>query len=157
MFKVRRWSTRHAGFLAGFYKAFEAILVLAHPLFRRVGYDRIERPAAAVEKFVKGFLFDSTMCGSCILSSTGITCPMNCPKSMRNGPCGGVRSNGCCEIKPDMPCVWVDAYAGSLLMKHGDAIREVQPAVDHRLIGRSSWLRELRGKFADEDLEESAK
>nr|WP_245947992.1 methylenetetrahydrofolate reductase C-terminal domain-containing protein [Halomonas montanilacus] len=29
------------------------------------------------------------MCGQCILSSTGMSCPMNCPKSLRNGPCGG--------------------------------------------------------------------
>ena len=26
---------------------------------------------------------------------------MNCPKTLRNGPCGGVRQNGGCEIKPE--------------------------------------------------------
>jgi hypothetical protein len=36
-----------------------------------------------------------------------MSCPMNCPKSIRNGPCGGVRLNGHCEIKPEMRCVWV--------------------------------------------------
>jgi hypothetical protein len=71
---------------------------------------------------------------------------MNCPKSMRNGPCGGVRANGHCEVKPEMPCVWNDAYAGSQLMKHGDLIQEVQLPVDHRMHNTSSWMREIRRK-----------
>jgi hypothetical protein len=149
MYKVRRWSTRQARFFERFYKSFEAILVWLHPLFRRLGYGRVERPVAAVEKVVKGFLFDSQMCGVCTLGETGMACPMNCPKSMRNGPCGGVRGNGHCEIKPEMACVWVDAYAGSLRMQQGARIREIQPAVDHRLKGSSSWLREVREKVAD--------
>ena len=53
------------------------------------------------------------MCGQCVLSSTGMSCPMNCPKTLRNGPCGGVRANGHCEVKPEMRCVWVEAYRGS--------------------------------------------
>jgi hypothetical protein len=115
-----------------------------NPLFRRIGYQRMERPTAFVERAVKGFLFDSKMCGSCTLSATGMVCPMNCPKSMRNGPCGGVRANGHCEVRPEMKCVWVDAYQGSLLMKHGERILERQHAVDNRLQGSSSWLREVR-------------
>jgi len=144
MYKVRRWTIRHARFFERFYGGFESMLVFMSPLLRRIGYARVERPVAAVEKFVKRFLFDTQMCGSCTLKATGMSCPMNCPKSMRNGPCGGVRSNGNCEVKPDIPCVWVDAYAGSRLMKEGDAIREIQASVDHRLQGSSSWLREVR-------------
>ena len=153
MYTVRRWSTRHARFLESSYKRFEAVLVFMHPLLRRIGYGRIERPTAVAEKLVKGFLFDSQMCGSCTLGSTGMTCPMNCPKSMRNGPCGGVRSDGFCEIKPEMPCVWSDAYSGSLLMRESNGIQANQPALDHRLQGRSSWLREVRIKTADRERE----
>ena len=151
MFMVRRWSTRHARFLERFYDSFAAMLVTMHPLFHRIGYGRVEKPVAAVERLVKRFLFDSQMCGSCTLGSTGMACPMNCPKTMRNGPCGGVRSNGNCEIKPEMPCVWLEAYAGSLVMQGGDAIRDIQPALDHRLNGSSSWLREVREKAADKE------
>jgi hypothetical protein len=149
MYKVRRWTARHARFFEWLYERLESILVFMHPLFRRIGYGRVDKPAAAIEKVVKGFLFDSQMCGSCTLSSTGMVCPMNCPKSMRNGPCGGVRANGNCEIKPEMKCVWADAYAGSLLMKHGERILVQQPPIDHRMKGSSSWLREVRRKSGD--------
>jgi hypothetical protein len=69
---------------------------------------------------------------------------MNCPKGLRNGPCGGVRADGHCEVYPEMPCVWVEAWTGAQAMKGGDAIRDVQPPVDHRLKGRSSWLAVVR-------------
>ena len=146
MYSVRRWVSRHSRFFEAFYKGFEKVLIWMSPLFRRIGYRRMDRPVAAVERVVKGFLFDTRMCGTCTLSATGMVCPMNCPKSMRNGPCGGVRSNGHCEVRPEMHCVWVDAYSGSRHMKHGNRIREVQAAIDHRLEGSSSWMREVRRK-----------
>ncbi len=149
MVAVRRWSVRHARGLERFYAAFERVLVALHPVFKAVGYQRLEAPVAAVEKVVKGFLFDCQMCGQCALSSTGMSCSMNCPKNLRNGPCGGVRANGRCEVKPEMPCVWVEAYAGSQRMVEGRAaIKVVQFAVDRRLQGRSSWLAVARDKAA---------
>lgn len=147
MYSVRRWSVRNAALMERFYSGFEKCLVSLHPIFNRIGYSRLERPVAAVEKVVKGFLFDCQMCGQCALSSTGMSCPMNCPKNLRNGPCGGVRANGNCEVKPEMRCVWVDAFEGSNRMKDGrTAIRIVQFAVDRRLQGQSSWLRVVRDK-----------
>ncbi len=144
MYAVRLWSVRRARFWEAFYRLFEETLAAAGPLLRRVGHGRLEAPAAAVERQVKGFLFDCRMCGQCVLSSTGMSCPMNCPKSMRNGPCGGVRPDGRCEVKPEMACVWVQAWEGSRRMAEGDRIRELRPPVDHRLAGRSAWLGRLR-------------
>jgi len=104
---------------------------------------------AAAEQVVKGFLFDCRMCGQCVLSSTGMSCPMNCPKELRNGPCGGVRANGHCEVDPQMKCVWVEAIEGSLRMREGrDAVHVVQFAVDRRRAGQSSWLAVAREKAA---------
>ena len=123
-------------------------MIALDPVFGRIGYDRVERPVALVEKGVKGVLFDCQMCGQCVLSSTGMSCPMNCPKQLRNGPCGGVRPGGFCEVKPWMLCVWVLAWEGQTRMKGGGRIREVQPPVDHRLKGSSSWLRVSREKAA---------
>jgi hypothetical protein len=133
MYSVRLWSVRHARGLNAFYRGFEATLVALNPVWKLLGYQRLERPVAAIERSVKGFLFDCKMCGQCVLSSTGMSCPMNCPKNLRNGPCGGVRANGHCEVKPEMP--------GGMT-----ALSQVQPAIDRRLQGRSSWLRVVRGE-----------
>jgi hypothetical protein len=147
MYSVRLWSVRHARGLNAFYQGFEALLLRLHPVFQVLGYERIERPVARVERAVKGLLFDCRMCGQCVLSSTGMSCPMNCPKSVRNGPCGGVRVNGNCEVKPDMRCVWVEAYQGSQRIRGGtEAMAQVQLPVDQRQQGRSSWLRVTREK-----------
>jgi hypothetical protein len=146
MRRVRRWSVRHAGLMGRVYGLFERCLVVADPLLARIGYDRLERPVALVERGVKGGLFDCRMCGQCILGATGASCPMNCPKSLRNGPCGGVRPDGRCEVEPEMTCVWVLAFEGSRRMPEGEQIQEVQPPLDHRMWGRSAWLGLLRGR-----------
>jgi len=147
MYSVRLWSVRHARGLNAFYKGFEGFLVRLAPLFRAIGYDRLERPVAVIERNVKGLLFDCKMCGQCVLSSTGMSCSMNCPKNLRNGPCGGVRANGHCEVKPEMRCVWVEGFKGAERIPGGlDAIRVVQLPVDRRLEGRSSWLKVVREK-----------
>ncbi|MEO8305041.1 MAG: methylenetetrahydrofolate reductase C-terminal domain-containing protein [Betaproteobacteria bacterium] len=144
---MRRWSVRHSRGLETLYRLFERALVALHPVWKRIGYARLEAPVAATEKAVKGFLFDCRMCGQCVLSSTGMSCPMNCPKNLRNGPCGGVRADGHCEVKPEMPCVWIAAVAGSKRMREGSAaIHVVQRALDRRLEGRSSWLAVARDK-----------
>ena len=66
-----------------------------------------------VEHAIKGPMWDCQMCGQCVLHSTGMTCPMTCPKNLRNGPCGGVRENGHCEVKPEMRCVWLKGFQRS--------------------------------------------
>lgn len=137
----RLWSVRHARGLEWVYRVFANIFLMLHPLWRAIGYGRAEKPVRFVERQVKGLLFDCQMCGECVLSSTGMSCPMNCPKQLRNGPCGGVRANGHCEVKPDMPCVWVKAREGARKMRGGDAILRVQKPVDRSLAGSSSWLR----------------
>ncbi len=147
MYALRQWSVKHSRGLNAFYRGFERSLLAMHGVFRAIGYERLERPVAAVEKTVKGLLFDCRMCGQCVLSSTGMSCPMNCPKTLRNGPCGGVRADNRCEVRPEMICVWVQAYRGARRIPGGvDAMSAVQFAVDHRLQGRSSWLRLVREK-----------
>ena len=147
MYRLRLLAVRHAAGLERLYRLLERTMVALDPLFAHISYDRVERPVAFVERATKGLLFDCQMCGQCALSSTGMSCSMNCPKNLRNGPCGGVRSNGNCEVKPEMRCVWVEAFEGSERMVGGDkAIRVVQIAVDRRLEGRSSWLKVAREK-----------
>ena len=144
---LRFWSVRQARFLEGAYSVFARVLRAIDPALRRVGYERLERSAVLLESFVKGALFDCRMCGQCILSETGMSCPMNCPKAMRNGPCGGVRADGGCEIHPETPCVWVKAFEGDKNMRR-TRLLAIQGPIDQRKRGRSSWLAVARGDHA---------
>lgn len=102
---------------------------------------------ARVEHAVKGPIWDCQMCGQCVLHDTGLTCPMTCPKTLRNGPCGGVRANGHCEVKPEMRCVWLKAYERSEhLPLWGNHIDRLRPPVDHQLGGTSSWINLVTGR-----------
>jgi len=149
MYAVRLFCTRHARTFETIYQGLEKIFLSLHPLLKKIGYNRLERPVALVEQISKGLLFDCKMCGQCVLSSTGMSCPMNCPKNIRNGPCGGVRDGGFCEVSPQMRCVWVEAWDGAAQMKNGlERIRVVQPPVNRELKGSSSWLRVIREKGA---------
>ena len=103
-----------------------------------------EKIFVATEKVSNGLLFNCQMCGQCILHSTGMICPMNCPKNLRNGPCGGVRNNGNCEIKPEMRCVWLKAWNESQKMKvFNKEILTIQKPLDRRLQNTSAWLNEI--------------
>ena len=148
MYRARLFAVRHARGYEWIYRQVERLMIALDPVFARVGYDRVERPMAAVERVVKGVMFDCRMCGQCVLSSTGMSCPVNCPKDLRNGPCGGVRPGGYCEVKPEMKCVWVLAWEGAARMRANDAIDAVLPPVDHTLQGSSAWLRVSREKAA---------
>jgi len=119
-------------------------MLALNTLWLKIGYDRVEKPITFIERHVKGFLFDCQMCGQCVLSETGMSCPMNCPKQLRNGPCGGVSAEGHCEVNPEMRCVWVEAWRGRQILDSQDVMMSVSLPVDHRLKGRSSWLREVR-------------
>ncbi|WP_425046713.1 methylenetetrahydrofolate reductase C-terminal domain-containing protein [Primorskyibacter sp. S87] len=146
MYSIRLFASRRSRSFEWIYLRLESFMVGLDPLFRRIGYQRVERVVAPVERVTKSLLFDCRMCGQCVLSSTGMSCPMNCPKSIRNGPCGGVRPGGFCEVKSEMRCVWVMAWDGAARMRNGDQIRTVLPPVDHSLKGSSAWLRASREK-----------
>lgn len=102
---------------------------------------------ARLEHAVKGSIWGCQMCGQCVLHDTGLTCPMNCPKTLRNGPCGGVRADGHCEVKPEMRCVWLTAVERSeRLPVYGDHIDRLRPPVNNQLKGSSSWINLVTGR-----------
>ena len=46
-------------------------------------------------------------CGDCVLGETFGLCPVaRCAKSLLNGPCGGTREEGKCEVDENTDCVW---------------------------------------------------
>lgn len=70
------------------------------------------------------------MCGECLLDLFGGFCPVTlCPKSMLNGPCGGVKK-GKCEISSDLDCIWEQIY--QLLKRKGklNLLDEIQKPKD---------------------------
>jgi len=71
-----------------------------------------------------------SMCGECLLDIFGGICPITrCPKSMLNGPCGGVH-NGKCEINKNIDCIWTQCII-ILKNKHKqDTLKTIQPPKD---------------------------
>jgi len=138
-----------------FLQNYPHVLEVAYDAFERLlkPFQRWLKPGSGLESSVtwlekvgKEAVFDCQMCGQCILHSTGMTCSMTCPKNLRNGPCGGVRPNGHCEVKPEMRCVWVEAFERSLHMPtYGNDMLQIQPPVNHSLEGSSSWINLLHG------------
>jgi len=92
-----------------------------------------------IEKLIKEKLFDCKSCGQCVLSHTAMICPMNCPKGLRNGPCGGTLE-GRCEVLPDRDCVWMQI----------DQKREIAPDTLHlapkkELFNTASYVNLVKG------------
>jgi hypothetical protein len=143
---IRRAIQNHPQALERLWQAAERALHRLNPFFARVGYDRAAKVILPFEDVGKKLVFDCQLCGQCILHYTGMTCPMTCPKNLRNGPCGGVRLTGHCEVKPEMRCVWVDAFERSQKMTiWGKELLTEQPPVNWQLKGTSSWMNLLKG------------
>ena len=106
--------------------------------------------AAKLEHIVKKPIWDCRMCGTCVLHSTGMTCPMTCPKTLRNGPCGGVREDGNCEVIPEMRCVWTKAYERTVSLPlpkvWKDEYNDLRPPLDNQLQGSSAWANLFSGR-----------
>ena len=76
-------------------------------------------------------------CGDCYLDRTGGICPMvRCAKGILNGPCGGTRKGGKCEVDPDKDCAWVLIY--NRLKKQGrlDLMQKYYPPKNFRAVKR---------------------
>lgn len=141
-----RYFRNHPSFLEKLYRLTHEGVSFLSPLIQKAGYQRVDALLRWPERKSKELLFDCTMCGQCILHSTGMTCPMTCPKNLRNGPCGGVREDGNCEVLPDMRCVWVEAFERSQRMpEHGAEIHHIQPPVNRQLEGSSAWVNLMSG------------
>jgi 5,10-methylenetetrahydrofolate reductase len=142
MNRLPQWAVRHARGLAAAYGRLTIVARQAAPLVRRLGAGRAERLVAPLEHAAKGALFDCRRCGDCTLSATGLACSMTCAKRMRNGPCGGVRADGGCEVRPDRRCTWLLAAEGDARIGAGHLPtwrQRVRP-LDHRRVGRSNWI-----------------
>lgn len=118
---------------------------MKHPRRFRSAFLPISNPggtaglALAAEKTIKGWIFQCSMCGNCILQATAYICPMLCPKGLRNGPCGSGSEDQCCVI-PGRPCVWHLIYRRAEAMENLEGLLEVQAPLDWSHVGHSTWL-----------------
>lgn len=71
-------------------------------------------PSDAFRKAMLGCM----SCGDCIQDHLHYAgCSMRwCYKELRNGPCGGSRTDGTCEARPDQACIWNQVYLGALAL-----------------------------------------
>lgn len=97
-----------------------------------------KRALAAIELAVKGPLFGCRMCGNCLLQETALICPMECPKGLRNGPCGGSTPERC-YVDESRPCIWYKIYERSFQLGREALLLEVLPPMDWEQAGTDSW------------------
>ncbi len=91
----------------------------------------------SIEKLVKGPLFGCRMCGNCLLQETAFICPMECPKGIRNGPCGGSTEH--CYVDETRPCMWYKIYERAFRMGREEKLLEVMPPLDWDKVGGETW------------------
>ena len=97
-----------------------------------------DRSLRVLEYAVKGPLFGCRMCGNCLLQETALICPMECPKGLRNGPCGGSTSEYC-YVDKSRPCIWYKIYERSFQFGREELLLEVLPPLDWDKVGQNSW------------------
>jgi methylenetetrahydrofolate reductase (NADPH) len=90
------------------------------------------------EQVVKGPLFGCRMCGNCLLQETAFICCMECPKGMRNGPCGGSTVEHC-YVDETRPCIWYKIYERAFKMGREEMLLEVLPPLDWNKVGGETW------------------
>ena len=97
-----------------------------------------KRLLAKIELAVKGPLFGCRMCGNCLLAETALICPMECPKGLRNGPCGGSTPEKC-YVDESRPCIWYKIYERAFKLGREALLLEVLPPMDWEKAGTDSW------------------
>ena len=107
------------------------------------------------EKAIKVMFFNCQMCGQCKLMYTGFICPMQCPKEMNSGPCGG-SFEGICELgrleKTWEKCTWCSIYERLNRWDLLELLDYLEPApFNNELRGSSSWINAYLGKIKTPD------
>jgi methylenetetrahydrofolate reductase (NADPH) len=96
------------------------------------------RALETLERMIKGPLFGCRMCGNCLLQETAFICPMECPKGIRNGPCGGSTEEHC-YVDETRPCIWYKIYDRAFRMGREEMLLEVLPPLDWEKTGGETW------------------
>jgi methylenetetrahydrofolate reductase (NADH) len=104
------------------------------------------RALETLELAVKGPIWGCRMCGNCLLQETAFICPMECPKGVRNGPCGG-STEAHCYVDETRPCIWYRIYDRAFQLGREEMLLEVLPPLDWDKVGGETWgdvMRQIR-------------
>ena len=86
------------------------------------------------------FFEKCSMCAECVLDATAGICPITlCPKSLLNGPCGGV-NQGKCEVDNQKDCAWVLIYKELDKKKKLASLKEIRKPKDFKKSARPHKL-----------------
>ncbi|MBR7144901.1 MAG: methylenetetrahydrofolate reductase C-terminal domain-containing protein [Lentisphaeria bacterium] len=88
---------------------------------RRFFFPDAGQQDAGERRWLKKLLAGCQSCENCRLPETQFYCPERCPKRLANGVCGGVRSNGECEVG-NMPCVHVQIWHAAERNRQSDTL-----------------------------------
>lgn len=78
------------------------------------------------------FFEKCSMCAECVLDETAGICPITlCPKSLLNGPCGGM-NKGKCEVDNEKDCVWALIYKELEKNKKLESLKEIRGPKDFK-------------------------
>jgi len=72
---------------------------------------------------------------------------MECPKGLRNGPCGGITPEKNCYIDETRKCIWYAIYKRSQETGRVEKLLEVLPPLDWNKAGTETWgdvIRQIR-------------
>lgn len=84
-------------------------------------------------------------CGDCLLYWTGGICPAaRCAKGLLNGPCGGTRRGGKCEIDPEKDCAWVIIYQRLEKQERLDLMERYYEPRNYRAVKRPGKIEIIR-------------
>ncbi len=97
-----------------------------------------KKALATLERLTKSPFFGCRMCGNCLLQETAFICPMECPKGLRNGPCGGSTPEHC-YVDETRPCIWYKIYERSEKLGTTGKLLEVLPPLDWEKVGTEQW------------------
>jgi len=108
---------------------------------------KLSRLILFFEDLFKVPLFHCQHCGECILSSTAFICCQNCPKRLRNGPCGGTGQDGSCEVYPEKKCVWYRIYYRANWLHRLSLLYKQMKIHNWTLEKTSAWLNVYRKRI----------
>jgi methylenetetrahydrofolate reductase (NADPH) len=72
---------------------------------------------------------------------------MECPKGMRNGPCGGITPEKNCYVDETRRCIWYTIYKRAIKTHREETLLEVLPPLDWNKVGTETWgdvVRQIR-------------